>query len=137
MSPALVDPHRLDERAPDRVSWPPMSALRSLLHLNPWVYLLAAGIAEIGFTSFMKLSDGFRRIPFDVCFALCAIASFGLLNLATRSLSLGTAYAIWTGIGAFGTAAVGILFFGDPATLWRLLFLTTLIISLIGLRLVS
>jgi quaternary ammonium compound-resistance protein SugE len=114
-----------------------MSALRSLLHLNPWVYLFAAGIAEVGFTTFMKLSDGFRRLSFDVWFALCALASFGLLNLATRSLSLGTAYAIWTGIGAFGTAAVGILFFGDPATLWRLLFLTTLIVSLIGLRLVS
>ena len=70
-------------------------------------------------------------------FSAVEMASFGLLNLATRNLSLGTAYAIWTGIGAFGTAAVGILFFGDPATLWRVVFLTTLIISLIGLRLVS
>jgi quaternary ammonium compound-resistance protein SugE len=57
--------------------------------------------------------------------------------VATRNLSLGTAYAIWTGIGAFGTVAVGILFFGDPATFWRVIFLTTLIVSLIGLRVVS
>jgi quaternary ammonium compound-resistance protein SugE len=114
-----------------------MNALRSLLNLSPWSYLLAAGLAEVGFTTFMKLSAGFRRWGFNVCFATCAIASFSLLNLATRNLSLGTAYAIWTGIGAFGTVAVGILFFGDPATAWRLVFLTTLIVSLIGLRLVS
>lgn len=114
-----------------------MNGPRALLDLNPWIYLLAAGIAEMGFTTFMKLSDGFRRWTFNVCFSVCAVASFGLLNLATRSLSLGTAYAIWTGVGAFGTAAIGIVFFGDPATFWRLLFLTVLIISLVGLRLVS
>jgi quaternary ammonium compound-resistance protein SugE len=114
-----------------------MNGPRSLLDLNPWFYLLAAGIAEVGFTTFMKLSDGFRRWTFNVCFAVCALASFGLLNLATRNLSLGTAYAIWTGIGAFGTVLVGILFFGDPATFWRLAFLMTLIVSLIGLRFVS
>jgi quaternary ammonium compound-resistance protein SugE len=114
-----------------------MNGPRSLLYASPWFYLLAAGIAEMGFTTFMKLSDGFRRWTFNVCFAVCAIASFGLLNLATRSLSLGTAYAIWTGLGAFGTAVIGIAFFGDPATSWRLVFLTTLIGSIIGLRLVS
>jgi quaternary ammonium compound-resistance protein SugE len=114
-----------------------MNGLRALLHLNPWTYLLAAGVAEIGFTTCMKLSDGFRRWNFNVCFAVCAIASFSLLNLATRSLSLGTAYAVWTGIGAFGTVLVGILFFGDPAMLWRVIFLTTLIVSIIGLRFVS
>lgn len=114
-----------------------MNGIRSLLHLNPWIYLVLAGVAEIGFTTSMKLSEGFRNWTFNVCFALCALASFGLLNLATRNVSLGTAYAVWTGIGAFGTAAVGILFFDDPATFWRLLLLTTLIVSLIGLKLVS
>jgi quaternary ammonium compound-resistance protein SugE len=114
-----------------------MNSLRSLLDLSPWLYLAAAGIAEVGFTTFMKLSDGFRRWGFNVGFAACAIASFALLNLATRNLSLGTAYAIWTGMGAFGTVAVGILFFADPATPWRLVFLTTLIVSIIGLRFVS
>jgi len=114
-----------------------MSFLRPLLHLNPWVYLLAAGFAEMGFTSFMKLSNGFQRWPYDVLFAICALLSFGLLNLSTRSLSLGTAYAVWTGMGAFGTAIVGILFFGDPMGVGRLFFLATLIGSIIGLKFVS
>jgi quaternary ammonium compound-resistance protein SugE len=114
-----------------------MNGARSLLHLSPWTYLFAAGLAEMGFTTFMKLSNGFRNWTFNVCFAICALASFGLLNLATRELSLGTAYAVWTGIGAFGTAAVGIVLFGDPPTVWRLTFLSTLILSLIGLKLVS
>lgn len=91
----------------------------------------------MGFTTFMKLSQGFRNGIFNLCFAVCALTSFGLLNLATRDISLGTAYAVWTGIGAFGTAAVGILLFGDPATFWRLVFLATLIFSLMGLKLVS
>ncbi len=114
-----------------------MTFLRSLLHLDPWAYLLAAGFAEMGFTSFMKLSNGFQRWPYDVLFALCALASFGLLNLSTRTLSLGTAYAVWTGMGAFGTALIGILFFGDPIGVGRLFFLTTLIGSIIGLKFVS
>ena len=114
-----------------------MSLLKSLLGLNPWIYLFVAGFCEVGFTAFMKLSDGFRRWGYNAAFAVCALASFGLLNLSTRTLSLGTAYAVWTGLGAFGTAVIGIVFFGDPATLWRVAFLVTLIGSIIGLKLVS
>jgi quaternary ammonium compound-resistance protein SugE len=114
-----------------------MPFLRSLLHLPPWTYLFAAGFAEMGFTSFMKLSNGFQKLGYNIAFAACALASFGLLNLSTRSLSLGTAYAVWTGMGAFGTAIIGIVFFGDSTGPWRLFFLTTLIASIIGLRLVS
>lgn len=114
-----------------------MPFVRSLLHLNPWVYLFAAGFAEMGFTSFMKLSDGFQRWTYNILFAICALLSFGLLNLSTRSLSLGTAYAVWTGMGAFGTALIGIVFFGDPTGFGRLFFLTTLIASIIGLKFVS
>jgi len=114
-----------------------MTLLRSLLHLNPWVYLVVAGFCEMGFTAFMKLSNGFRNWGYDIAFAICALASLGLLNLATRGISLGTAYAVWTGLGAFGTAAVGMLFFGDPTSFWRLAFLTTLIGSVIGLKFVS
>ena len=106
-------------------------------HLSPWIYLVAAGVCEIGFTTFMKLSNGFQSWGYNVGFAVCALLSFGLLNLSTRDLSLGTAYAVWTGIGAFGPAAIGILVFEDPTTFWRVLFLTTLIGSIIGLRLVS
>jgi quaternary ammonium compound-resistance protein SugE len=114
-----------------------MTFTKSLLHLNPWIYLLTAGLFEVGFTGFMKLSDGFKHWGYNVCFAVCALASFGLLNLSTRQLSLGTAYAVWTGLGAFGTAAIGILFFRDPASFARLAFLTMLIGSIIGLKLVS
>jgi quaternary ammonium compound-resistance protein SugE len=98
---------------------------------------VTAGFFEMGFTGFMKLSDGFKHWGYNVCFAVCALASFGLLNLATRQLSLGTASAVWTGLGAFGTAAIGILYFGDPATFARLAFLTMLIGAIIGLKLVS
>ena len=114
-----------------------MTFLQSLLHLNPWTYLVVAGFAEMGFTTFMKLSNGFQRFGYDVAFAVCALASFGLLNLATRSLSLGTAYAVWTGMGAFGTAIIGIMFFGDSTAPWRLFFLISLIASIVGLDLVS
>lgn len=105
--------------------------------MNPWVWLILAGCFEIGFTTFMKLSNGFSRIPYTVGFAVCAILSFVLLNKATTAIPLGTAYAVWTGVGAFGTAVVGIVFFKDPADTWRLVFLTTLIGSIIGLKVVS
>jgi quaternary ammonium compound-resistance protein SugE len=114
-----------------------MTLVRSLSHLNPWIYLVAAGVFEMGFTTFMKLSNGFQHWAYNVSFAICALASFGLLNLSTRDLSLGTAYAVWTGIGAFGTAVVGILIFKDPTAFWRLVFLTTLIASIVGLKFVS
>jgi quaternary ammonium compound-resistance protein SugE len=133
--PAILAGHLDGEPRPTHLTQ--MSFLRWLLHLNPWVYLVAAGFAEMGFTSFMKLSNGFQRWTYDVLFAICALASFGLLNLATRTLSLGTAYAVWTGMGAFGTALIGILAFGDPTGFGRLFFLITLIASIIGLKFVS
>jgi Membrane transporters of cations and cationic drugs len=104
-----------------------------------WFYLLLAGLLEIGFTTTLKLSNGFSlsRPGYIVAFTALALASFGMLNKALASIPLGTAYAVWTGIGAFGTVVVGILFFGEPQSLWRLLFLTLLIGSIIGLKLVS
>jgi quaternary ammonium compound-resistance protein SugE len=102
-----------------------------------WLYLFLAGLFEIGFTTFLKLSDGFSRLWPTVFFVLFAGASFWLLNKALHGVSLGTAYAVWTGIGAFGTAIVGILMFADPVTFWRLLFLALLIGSIIGLKVVS
>jgi quaternary ammonium compound-resistance protein SugE len=114
-----------------------MTFASSLAHLNPWIYLGAAGVFEMGFTTFMKLSNGFQNWTYNVCFAVCALASFGLLNLATRDLALGTAYAVWTGIGAAGTALIGMLFFHEPTTFWRVAFLTTLIASLVGIKFVS
>jgi quaternary ammonium compound-resistance protein SugE len=102
-----------------------------------WLYLVLAGCFECAFTTCLKLSDGLTKLGWSVAFVLLSIVSFALLTLAAQKIPLGTAYAVWTGIGAVGTAAVGILFFQDPATFGRLFFLTTLIGSLIGLKLAS
>ena len=102
-----------------------------------WTLLVLAGLFEIGFTTFLKLSEGFSRFWPSAGFLVCAVISFWLLTKATAVIPMGTAYAVWTGIGALGTALVGILWFSDPATTWRLVFLVLLIGSIIGLKLVS
>lgn len=102
-----------------------------------WFFLVLAGLFEVGFTTCLKLSDSFSRLWPSLGFLFCAVASFWLLTRAAQTIPLGTAYAVWTGIGAFGTAVIGIYAFGDPATAWRLLFLVLLIGSIIGLKLVS
>jgi len=102
-----------------------------------WVYLVLAGCFECAFTTCLKLSEGLTRIGWTIAFVLLSIVSFGLLTLAAQKVPLGTAYAVWTGIGAAGTAVVGIVWFHDPATGWRLFFLSTLIGSIIGLKLAS
>jgi len=107
------------------------------MRMNPWLILLLAGLFEICFATSLKLSAGFTRVIPTICFAICAIASFGLLTLAIRQIPVGTAYAVWTGIGAFGTALVGILFFRESADFWRIFFLLLLIGSLVGLKFVS
>lgn len=99
-----------------------------------WIILITAGIFEVGFTTSMKLSDNFNNTKWTVAFAVCILLSFLLLNKATQTLPLGTAYAVWTGIGAVGTVIVGILFFGEPANFWRLFFIATLIGSILGLK---
>lgn len=102
-----------------------------------WLYLLGAGVFEVGFTTCLKLSDNFSDWRWTTGFGICAFISFSLLSEATKSIPLGTAYAVWTGIGAFGTALIGIAFFKDPLTFWRVFFLFLLVASIIGLKLVS
>lgn len=102
-----------------------------------WTSLIAAGLFEIGFTTFLKLSLGFTRLWPSLGFFVCAAISFWLLTRAAMTIPLGTAYAVWTGIGACGTAIIGIAFFNDPAGTARLVFLILLIGSIIGLKLVS
>ena len=85
----------------------------------------------------MKLSEGFTKLYPLLFFVVFAIASFYLLTKSLTSLPLGTAYAVWTGIGAFGTAVIGILYFGEPATVGRIFFLLMLIGSIVGLKMVS
>jgi quaternary ammonium compound-resistance protein SugE len=102
-----------------------------------WTYLVLAGVFEVGFTTFLKLSAGFTRLAPSLWFLGFALLSFWLLTRAVQTIPLGTAYAVWTGIGAFGTAVVGVAMFGDPMSLSRGIFLATLIASIVGLRLVS
>ena len=102
-----------------------------------WIYLSLAGVFEIGFTTCLKLSDGFRRIGYTLGFVATAALSFWLLTLSLDAIPLGTAYAVWTGIGAFGTAIVGMAFFREPATPGRLTFIFVLIAAIVGLKLVS
>ncbi len=102
-----------------------------------WIYLLVAGLFEIGFTTALKLSDNFTKVAPTVGFLILGGISFYLLSLSMKNIPLGTAYAVWTGIGAFGTAVVGILFFGDPVFFWRVFFLLLLVASIVGLKLVS
>ncbi|WP_279483114.1 multidrug efflux SMR transporter [Aureimonas sp. SK2] len=87
----------------------------------PWVYLLVAGLLEIGWASAMKQSAGFTRVVPSVVTFVLMFGSFGLLAAAMRSLPLGTAYAVWTGIGALGAFFVGLLWFGESAHPMRIL----------------
>ena len=103
----------------------------------PWVYVIAAGLFEVGFASTLKLTDGFTKLWPTLIFTVCIFLSFLLLNKAVKDLPIGTAYAIWTGIGAAGTAIVGILVYKEPVTSLRLFFIATLIGSIIGLKLAT
>ena len=105
--------------------------------IGPWVALLAGGLCEAGFTTALRHIDGGRNIGALIAFLLSVTASMGLLALAGRQIPMGTAYAVWAGIGAAGTAVVGIVFFGEVASLPRLLLLAGLIGCIIGLKLIK
>jgi quaternary ammonium compound-resistance protein SugE len=105
-----------------------------------WLILIVAGFFEVGFTFCLgkgKETNGTESYFWFAGFIFCLVASMFLLLKATQTLPLGTAYAVWTGIGAVGTVLVGILFFKEPSTFWRLFFIGTLILSIIGLKFVS
>lgn len=99
-----------------------------------WSYLVLAGLFEVGFASTLKLTEGFTRLWPTLVFGVCIVASFLFLEKAVKDIPIGTAYAVWTGIGAAGTAIVGILVYKEPATALRLFFIVTLIGSIIGLK---
>lgn len=105
-----------------------------------WILLIIGGLFEVGFTTCLgkaKETNGTASTLWIMGFFISLTLSMTLLYKATQTLPLGTAYAVWTGIGAVGTVIVGILFFKEPADFWRLLFITTLIASIIGLKYVS
>ncbi len=100
-----------------------------------WVILVLAGCFEIGMALSLKESHGFSRLWPSVLFVILAIVSFGLLSLALRTLPVGTAYAVWTGIGAAGTAILGMLLLGESKDIARLTGITLIISGVIALRL--
>lgn len=102
-----------------------------------WIYLIIAGCFEVGFTTCLKLSDNFSNWKWSVGFFICISLSFHFLNESIKHIPLGTAYAVWTGIGAVGTAIIGIYFFKEPSDFWRIFFIMLLIGSIVGLKLVS
>ncbi|PZX93887.1 QacE family quaternary ammonium compound efflux SMR transporter [Flavobacterium aquariorum] len=105
-----------------------------------WILLVIAGLFEVGFATCLgkaKETSGITSTLWMVGFFIALSISMTLLYKASQTLPIGTAYAVWTGIGAVGTVLVGIFVFKEPATFWRLFFLFTLISSIIGLKFVS
>ena len=102
-----------------------------------WIYLTVAGLFEIAWAIGLKYTDGFTRLLPSLWTLASMILSIVLLGLALRTLPVGTAYAVWTGIGAIGTAALGIYLFGEPATVARLLCIGLILSGIVGLKLVT
>jgi quaternary ammonium compound-resistance protein SugE len=102
-----------------------------------WIYLTVAGLLEIGWAIGLKYTDGFTRLLPSLWTVASMILSIVLLGLALRTLPVGTAYAVWTGIGAVGTAALGIYLFAEPATVARLLCIGLILAGIVGLKLVT
>ena len=95
---------------------------------------MLAGLFEVGFTTCLKLSDNFRHLGWGAGFLVCATLSVLLLNEASRTIPLGTAYAVFTGIGAAGTVLVGAAFFGEPVSVIRLVLLAVLVGCVMALK---
>lgn len=102
-----------------------------------WLMLIVAGVLEVGWAIGLKCTEGFTRLVPSLLTGSAIVASLALLGLAARDLPIGTAYAIWVGIGAVGAAVLGIVLFQEPANASRVFFLVLLIVSLVGLKLTS
>jgi quaternary ammonium compound-resistance protein SugE len=102
-----------------------------------WTILFVAGLMEVGWAIGLKYTEGFTRLLPSALTLACMLASIILLGLAVKTLPIGTAYAVWTGIGAVGTAILGIILFGDPATALRLACIGLIVAGIVGLKLVT
>jgi quaternary ammonium compound-resistance protein SugE len=100
-----------------------------------WLLIVVAGLFETGFAVLLKQSESFTRLGPTVGFAVCALASFGLLTLALRGLEIGPAYAAWTGLGIAGTAVVGMIFLEESVSVLKVLSLILIVVGIIGLNL--
>lgn len=105
--------------------------------LMGWAYLVTAGLFEMGFTTFLKLTDGFTKLVPTIFFLTFSLLSFLCLNKAITTVPLGIAYAVWTGIGAAGTVVISVMFFEESMNLWKGFFIANLIGSIVGLKVIS
>ena len=100
-----------------------------------WIWLIIGGMFEVGFTTSLRFVDGFRNLPWTIAFLVSVAISMALLEYAARTIPMGTAYAVWGGIGAVGTVVVGILWFNEPAGTVRVLLILAIVAAIAGLRL--
>ena len=99
-----------------------------------WLILIIGGLFEVGFTTSLRFVDGFRNLAWTLAFLVSVTLSMGLLERAARSIPMGTAYAVWGGIGAVGTVAVGMALFDEPVTIVRLALILVIVGAIAGLR---
>lgn len=102
-----------------------------------WFWLILGGLFEVGFTTSLRFVDGFRNVPWTLAFLVSVAISMALLELAARTIPMGTAYAVWGGIGAVGTVLVGIAFFNEPSTPIRILLILAIVAAIAGLKLTA
>ena len=99
-----------------------------------WVWLVIGGLFEVGFTTSLRFVDGFRNLPWTLAFLVSVAISMALLEFASRTIPMGTAYAVWGGIGAVGTVIVGILWFHEPSGTLRVLLILAIVGAIAALR---
>ena len=102
-----------------------------------WVWLIIGGMFEVGFTTSLRFVDGFRNVPWTLAFLVSVAISMALLELASRTIPMGTAYAVWGGIGAVGTVIVGILWFQEPSSMIRILLIFAIVAAIAALKLTA
>ena len=102
-----------------------------------WFWLILGGVFEVGFTTSLRFVEGFRNVPWTIAFLVSVTISMLLLEYAARTIPMGTAYAVWGGIGAIGTVVVGMLWFGEPATTIRMLLIFVIVAAIAGLKLTA
>src|SRR6476660_331599 len=102
-----------------------------------WFWLIVGGLFEVGFTTSLRFVEGFRNLPWTLAFLVSVSISMGLLEVASRSIPMGTAYAVWGGIGAVGPVLVGILWFHEPSSAVRLLLILAIVAAIAALRITA
>ena len=100
-----------------------------------WIYLILAGMFEVAFASFLKLSEGLSKPIWSMLFVICGALSFFLLCKSLKGIPVGTAYLVWTGVGGIGVALIGIFYFNESVSFMRIFFIILILVSILGLKL--